>query len=110
MYKPPFWKIVLIKIKWSPWNPWCLAKLNLAWRKYTQTPMYESRKALEERFPLDFKDFAYNSFIVNGEVFFFIKKITWKEKILIFFMPFSFGNRFKMPLYRAMDFFKIAER
>ena len=90
-------RIILVKIKWNKWNPWCLGRMNLAWMKYTQTPMYEERKKLEKKYPIDFKDFACRSFIENYEIKFFMRHFTTKDKIKLFFMPFSFGNQFKMP-------------
>lgn len=96
-------QIILLKIKWNPWNPWCLGKMNLAWTKYTRTSMYEDRKQLEKGNPTDFKDFAYNSFIENYEVKHFVNCFTKKEKIKLFFAPFSFGNNFRMPFWKLED-------
>ena len=100
MEKVSYYQLILLKIKWTPWNPWCLGRMNLAWTKYIQTSMYEGRKQLEEGHPSDFKDFAYNSFIENYEIGYFISCFSKKEKIRLFFCPFSFGGRFRMPLWK----------
>lgn len=100
MEKISYYRLILLKIKWSPWNPWCLGKMNLAWTKYTQTSMYEGRKQLEKDNPVNFKDFAYKSFIENYEIKHFMNCFTKKEKIKLFFAPFSFGNSFKMPFWK----------
>ncbi len=34
---------IYMSIKWWPWNPWCVARLNLALKKYTESVMYEER-------------------------------------------------------------------
>ena len=100
MDKISYYRLILLKIKWSPWNPWCLGKMNLAWTKYTQTSTYEGRKRLEKDNPAYFKNFAYNSFRDDYEIRYFIDRFTLKEKIRLFFAPFSFGGQFKMPFWK----------
>lgn len=92
-----------LKVKWSPWNPWCLGRMNLAWRKYTQTSMYEGRKELEKEHPVNFRDFAYKSYVENGEIKHFMANFTKKERIRLFFTPFSFGNNFTMPISKLQN-------
>ncbi len=96
--KNRYFRLILLKIKWSPWNPWCLGRTNLAWAKYAQTSTYEGRKQLEKDSPVYFKDFAYNAFVDNCEIRYFINRFTLKDKIKLFFAPFSFGDKFRMPL------------
>lgn len=103
MEKINYCRVILIKIKWSPWNPWCLGTMNLAWKKYTETPMYEGRKELEKNHPIDFEDFAYKAFIDNYEIKHFISTFTWKEKIKLLLAPFSFGSRFRMPFGQLQE-------
>ena len=75
--------------------------MNLAWTKYTQTSTYECRKQLEKDNPVYLKDFAYKAFHDDYEIRYFMAKFTKKEKIRLFFAPFSFGNKFRMPLWRV---------
>lgn len=103
MDKIKCWQLILLKIKWSPWNPWCLGRMNLAWTKYTQTPMYEGRKQLEKEQPSTFKDFSYKAFYENHEINYFISCFSKKEKIKLFLAPFSFGRRFRAPFYKLED-------
>ena len=103
MKKISYCQLILLRIKWSPWNPWCLGRMNLAWTKYTQTPTYEGRKQLEKDNPTYFKNFAYNSFVDDYEIRYFINRFTKKEKIKLFFAPFSFGNNFRMPFRKLED-------
>jgi hypothetical protein len=103
MEKCSFWRLISLKIRWSPWNPWCLGRMNLAWTKYTETPMYEGRKQLEKDHPVDFKDFAYKSFINNYEIKHFMASFTKKDKIRLLFAPFSFGSAFQMPFQKLED-------
>ena len=104
MEKISYWRLIWLKvvyvyhkIKWSPWNPWCLGRMNLAWVKYTQTSMYEGRKQLERDLPVSFKDFAHKSFIESTEIIHFINSFTKRDKIRLLFTPFSFGTKFQMP-------------
>jgi len=101
MEKISKYRLIWLKIKWSPWNPWCVGRMNLAWSKYTKTPMYEGRKELENAHPVDFKDFAYKSFAENYEIKHFMANFTKKDKIKLFFAPFSFGSAFRMPFWKV---------
>ena len=103
MEKISYYRLILLKIKWCPWNPWCLGRMNLAWTKYTQTTMYEGRKQLEKDLPGTFKDFAYKAFIDNYEIKHFISTFTSKDKIKLLLAPFSFGAKFRMPLRKLED-------
>lgn len=76
--------------------------MNLAWSKYIKTPMYEGRKELEKAHPVDFRDFAYKSFVENHEISHFIANFTKKDRIKLLFAPFSFGNNFRMP-FRKLE-------
>jgi hypothetical protein len=102
MEKANYYRIILVKIKWSPWNPWCLGRMNLAWKKYTETSMYKSRKELEKVSPVNFRDFAYKAFVDNYEIKHFMARFTRKEKIKLFLAPFSFGAKFRMP-FRQLE-------
>jgi hypothetical protein len=99
MHKIQFWEEFLIRIKWSPWNPWSLGRMNLAWCKYTQTVMYEERKKLEGELPENFENFAYRAFVDNCEMQHFVRYFTFWDKVRLFLTPFSFGTTFQMPLY-----------
>lgn len=98
-----FWRLILLKIRWSPWNPWCLGRMNLAWTKYTQTTLYKSRKKLEEEQPNSFGDFAHKAFVDNYEIKHFVSTFTLKDKIKLFLAPFSFGAKFRMPFRKLED-------
>jgi len=105
MKKVSYYRLILIKIKWNPWNPWCLGRMNLSWTKYTQTDTYKARMGLEKDYPNRFKDFTYKSFVNNHELEYFILQFTPKDKIKLFFMPFSFGDQFRMPFWKISDKF-----
>ena len=98
MEKISYYRLILLRIKWSPWNPWCLGRMNLAWTKYMHTTMYEGRKQLEKNSPSNFKDYAYKAFIDNYEIKYFISTFTSKDKIRLFLAPFS-------NLYRVQNAF-----
>jgi len=87
------------RVLWSAYNPWAMARMNIAWQKYTQTTMYEERKKLEELYPVDFKDFAFRAYIENKEMFLFWKHSNWSEKLKIIFTPFSCKGEFVYPLF-----------
>jgi|WetSurSiteA1Bulk_404760.scaffolds.fasta_scaffold02404_7 hypothetical protein len=105
-----FWKayrrcaILLIHIKWSAWNPWAVGAMNLAWSKYVKTPMYEGRVEVDREFATNqpnYKgNFPFEAFINYKEFDFFYKQRTWLDRIRLFVAPFSFGDRFRIPLWR----------
>jgi len=93
-----------IRIKWSTWNPWSIGRLNLAWGKYLVTPMYAARAELDHQLQINQAnyegDYPYEAFMNNHEFDFFYKKRTLSDRARLFFAPFSFGNRFRMPIWR----------
>jgi hypothetical protein len=101
MDKISFWRLILLKIYWNPWNPWCVGRMNLAWRKYMETPMYEGRKELEKAHPDHFTDYTRRAFVDNHEIKHFMSNFTKKDKIKLFFAPFSFGSTFRMPFWKV---------
>jgi len=103
MEKVSYYRLILLKIRWSPWNPWCLGRMNLAWIKYTQTTLYKDRKKLEKEQPVSFSDYAHKAFIDNYEIEHFVAIFTSKDKIKLFLAPFSFGSKFRMPFRRLED-------
>ena len=91
---------IRMSIKWSAWNPWAIARLNLAWTKYTETTMYEERfKCSEFHTDPNRESYAEQAYIENCEVMFFVNQFTWKDKLKIAFTPFSCGNQNRMPFY-----------
>jgi len=89
-------------IKWSPWNPWTLAVLNMAWNKYTQSVLYAERKKVTFRIPGSSCDFAEHHYTELGEVKHFIRKFTLKDKMKIIFIPFSCGEKYKLPFRKLL--------
>jgi len=92
---------VWVKIKWSPYNPWSMALLNLAYQRYKETYLYrERRKFIEEtkeRNPIlydEVKNLMIEAFVTNGEVFFFMKKLTLKDRLWAIIAPFSIKGPF----------------
>jgi hypothetical protein len=92
---------VHLSIKWSPWNPWAVARINMAWTKYVQTAMYEERLEVPREFHTNrkFENYAEQAYVTNVEAMFFISMFTRKEKLKVLFTPFSCGNRNRMPFY-----------
>jgi len=69
-------------IKWM--LPYNRAKVSMAYRLYMDTTMYKERAA-------EFgKEFAFNSFVENREHVFFLKKLTFFDKIKAAVIPFSY--------------------
>jgi len=69
-------------IKWM--LPYNRAKISMAYKLYMDTTMYKERAA-------EFgKEFAFNSFIENREHVFFLKKLTFFDKIKAAVIPFSY--------------------
>jgi len=92
---------VWIKIKWSPYNPWAMAFLNSAYKKYEESPLYKFRQQFieelkKENFQLyeQNKDFVINTFIASRDMFIFMKKLTLKDKLLAIIAPFSINGPF----------------
>lgn len=93
--------VVYYSIIWNEWSPWAIARVNLAWQKYTETPMYAERKKIDfMRVSPDCEDYAEQAFLDNKEAFYFIKKLSWKDKLKILLMPFSCGDHYKLPFYK----------
>ena len=69
-------------IKWMiPYNK---AKLSMAYNLYMNTTMYKERE-------INFgKEFAFSLFVENGEHRFFLKKLTFLDKIKAAIIPFSY--------------------
>jgi len=89
-----------LSAKWWAWNPWAIARLNLAWSKYIETTMYKERvKLWEFHTEKQFEDYGEQAYVRNVEVTLFINLFTRKEKMKMLFMPFSCGNKFRMPFY-----------
>ena len=90
-----------LRLKWASFNPWAVALFNQAWNHYTKTTMYEERtkldKELKKLYGSSYQgDFACEAFIQNYEFEFFLKRLTFKEKIKAYLLPFSCGDRFKI--------------
>lgn len=89
------------EIIWSPWNPWTISRLNLAWTKYTQTTMYEERKKIRFFDVSDeYEDYADQAYAENKEPLLFVSLFTRKEKLKAAFLPFSCGDRYKIPFWQ----------
>jgi len=89
--KHAYYKLILsLSHIWYPLkyvNPYVVAKLHLAYQKYTETTMYRDRLiCLGE-------DFAHNAFIEYREDKLFLAMLTRKEKLKAFFAPYSYINR-----------------
>jgi len=96
-----------VVLKWHPWSPWSVAKLNIAWKHYTKTVLYEERVKLNHLFGNDQPDFATKSFVDNKDYRFFLKQVTKKEWLKIIFCPFSCGDKFQMPFWRIKEWIGI---
>jgi len=94
-----------LSIKWSPWSPWTVARLNLAWSNYVQTSMYKERLEAPEALHTNknFENYAEQAYIQNVEAALFIELFTRKEKLKILFLPFSCGDKNKIPFYRISN-------
>lgn len=77
------------QMKWSPYNPWCIARVNVSYSKYMDTVMYK------ERLKLFGSKFAFFTFVENKEMILFMKKLTRRDKIKIYFTPFSCTGVYK---------------
>jgi hypothetical protein len=92
-------------LKWCPWSPWTIAKLNMAWNHYIKTTMYEGRVEVDREFRIKQGtryegNFPLESFVEHREYLFFCKQITKKEWLKIIFMPFSCGKTFVYPTWK----------
>ncbi len=99
---------VYCKIKWSPWNPWAVAMLNLTWNHYRKSDLYKYRKEVDREMMVAngsvYKgDLMYDMFIQGNEVMHFKNKITRGERAKMILMPFSCGNRFNLPVWRISN-------
>jgi hypothetical protein len=80
-------------IKGSPWNPWNVARLNMALQKYMETIMYRERvKAYGD-------EWAIRAFEEYGEIPFFVRKFTFRDRLRVIFTPFSCGDYYMIPWY-----------
>ena len=93
---------VYLSIQWSPWNPWTIARLNLAWQNYIKTTMYEDRLKVPKILHTDekFDNYAEQAFVDNSEAMFFISRFTREERIKTWITPFSCGDKYRMPFYK----------
>ena len=92
--------VMWIYVKWFEWNPWVFGGLNLAWTNYTKTSIYEERKKINYvTLKPGYEDYATQAYVDNMEPLFFKSRFTWKDKLRIIFLPYSCGNKYKMPFY-----------
>lgn len=88
---------IYLSIKWCPWNPWCVSRLNLALKKYMETVMYKERvKAFGH-------EWAIESFENNSEVKFFVHRFTTKDTLRMVFTPFSCGDHYSLPWWQIQE-------
>jgi len=64
--------------------PYNRAKLAIAYKLYMDTTMYKEREAGFG------KEFAFNSFVENGEHRFFLRKLTFFDKLKAAVIPFNY--------------------
>jgi hypothetical protein len=88
-----------ITLRWHPWSPWTIAKLNMAWNHYIKTSMYEGRVKFDREIKGD-GSFPLKTFVEQREYSFFLKQVTKKEWLKIIFFPFSCGEQFQMPFWK----------
>jgi len=93
-------KILLQKLyldlKWHYFNPWCVGKMNLAYKHYTESELYGYRvEALGH-------DFAHKHYHDLQEVKIFVSFFTFKDKLKVLLTPFSCGNEYCMPLHKLL--------
>ena len=70
------------------YSPWVKARRLLALYKYTETYMFKERiRGMGKKFALE----EY----INNDWKFFMKKISWKEKLDIFFRPYTYISIYK---------------
>ena len=69
-------------IKWV--IPYNRAKLTMAYRLYMETTMYKEREAGFG------KAFAFEQFVDNREHRYFLKKLTFFDKVKAVFIPYSY--------------------
>ncbi len=86
-----FFITIWFNLKWSPRSPWCVARLNMAWNKYIATPMYSERV---ETFGEDWAEQHYQE---KMETSLFVSLFTMREKLKVFFLPYSCGDKYKSP-------------
>ncbi len=73
-------------------SPWAKAKVLLAFYKYTQTSTFR------ERVQVGGKEYAKEIFInTSVEWKFFMEKFSWKEKLGIFFGPYTYTSGIYKP-------------
>ena len=81
-------------MKWSPFNPWCVARMNLAYKRYTESDLYNYRvEALGHKF-------AHDHYHESGGLKVFMTFFTLKDKLKVIFTPFSCGNEYSIPFYK----------
>lgn len=82
---------IYINLKWHPFNPWCVGRMNLAYKNYIESDLYKYR--VEELG----HEFAFKHYHELQEVKIFISFFTPKNKLKLLFTPFSCGNQYNMP-------------
>lgn len=89
-----FLYVIFITLKWHPFNPWCVARMNLSYKKYTESELYHLRvDALGHKF-------AHDHYHDLQEIKMFVSFFTLRDKLKVIFTPFSCGNEYSMPLYK----------
>ena len=86
-----------IDLKWSTFNPWCIARMNLAYKRYTESDLYTYRVEV-----LGHK-FAHDHYHESKGIEVFMTFFTFKDKLKVIFTPFSCGNEYSMPLYKLFE-------
>ncbi len=85
------WKLAFAEAHVRCWlkykTPYGRAIMHMAYKKYTETFMY--RKRLIELG----EEFAFNTFVDSPfERKLFLSKLTWKDRLRAFFIPYNFIN------------------
>jgi len=82
------------KLKWHPWNPWSVARLNLARTKYMETTMYRDRTTAFGH------EWAMEAYVEYKETLFFVSMLTRRERLKQLFAPFSCGDHYRLPWWQ----------
>ena len=83
-------------LKWSPFNPWCIGRMNLAYKRYTESDLYKYRvDALGHKF-------AHDHYHETRGAETFITFFTFKDKLKVLLTPFSCGNEYSIPFDKIL--------
>jgi len=86
-----FLYMTYIDLKWHPFNPWCVARMNLSYKHYIKSDLYKYRvEALGH-------EFAYSHYVELQEINMFVSLFTLRDKLKIIFTPFSCGDKHSIP-------------